>query len=129
MTRKQQEEFAKLQLTFLEKVREGDGREQLELMEVIFHWMKKQMINARKSIVDVLPPMERESLMPVDIEPNLKGEFTFLQMAMIVAAGKNDKAEMVEIELRMREWVDIQIQRAVNAAFKPKLKILRGGGQ
>ena len=132
MTKKQQEDFAKLELAYLDQVQQQNPDGQIRQMEVIFFWLKKQ-------IGDSIAPFileEAESKLHMakifgEITAAQKGEFTFLQMAMIGAAyrAEPDKLAIREIELKMREWIDKQITAAVNGVIKPKMKIIRDNGR
>ena len=123
MTAKQIEEFQKLEMAYLDSVIAGDGDKQLEMMELIFFWLLKQMRVAQSFLIVLGNPYGDKELAHVtEIQ---KQEFTFLQMAMIKAVGRDDRETMVQIELKMREWVDIQITAAVNKIVKPEFKIIR----
>jgi hypothetical protein len=123
MTAKQIEEFHKLEMAYLDSVIAGDGGKQLEMMELIFFWLLKQMRVAQSFLIVLGSPYDVKELAHVtEIQ---KQEFTFLQMAMIKAVGRDDRESMVQIELKMREWVDIQITAAVNKIMKPEFKITR----
>ena len=123
MTAKQIEEFQKLEMAYLDSVIAGDGDKQLEMMELIFFWLLKQMRVAQSFLIVLGSPYAVKELAHVtEIQ---KQEFTLLQMAMIKAVGRDDRESMVQIELKMREWVDIQITAAVNKIMKPEFKITR----
>jgi hypothetical protein len=123
MTTKQIDEFQKLEMAYLIRVIDEDGDKQLEMMELIFFWLLKQMRVAQSFLIVLGNTYTDKELAHVtEIQ---KQEFTFLQMAMIKAVGRDDRETMVQIELKMREWVDIQITAAVNKIVKPEFKIIR----
>jgi hypothetical protein len=125
MTKQQNEDFAKLELAYLDQVRERDPDRQIHQMELIFYWLKKQINQARWELI--LNMQEFNGVREEEITDSQKGEFTFLQMAMIRAAYRlePDRDMMVEVELKMREWIDKQITASVNRLIKPKMKIVR----
>lgn len=125
MTKQQQEEFARLELAYLDEVQKDNAEGQLRQMEVIFYWLKKQITDARAVIIAQLtydPKLEA----PLTITDKQKGDFTFLQMAMLKVACRKfpDRPGMVEVEKKMREWIDLQITAGVNLLIKPKMKII-----
>jgi hypothetical protein len=122
MTNLQIEEFQKLEMAYLESVKVEDAEKQIKMMELIFFWLRKQMRFACDGVillanVDHTAPARNVSEMQ-------KQEFTFLQMAMIKAAGKDDRERMVQVELKMREWIDLQIADALNKIIMPTIKIV-----
>lgn len=119
MTQKQNVEFAKLELQFLEKVNQDDTSEQVRLMILIFYWIQKQVAAA---VFAAVGSFELTVASPVSLTESQKSEFGFMQIAMIQAAGKNDTNEMAQVELVMRVWVDDQISNAVNKAIQPLMK-------
>ena len=131
MTKQQNEDFAKLELAYLDQVREQNADGQIRQMEVIFYWIKKQITQMRLKIILELPIINGkhayEGNPAEDLTDSQKGEFTFLQMAMIKAAYRPepDSAAMIDVELRMRDWIDKQITASVNRLIKPKMKIIR----
>jgi hypothetical protein len=135
MTKQQNEDFAKLELAYLEQVRERNPDAQIRQMEVIFFWVKKQVTAARMIIIINLPLVNGQPNYDgnpsEELTDNQKGEFTFLQMAMVRAAYRlePDRDLMIEIELKMREWIDKQITASVNRLIKPKMKIIRDNGK
>jgi hypothetical protein len=134
MTKQQQEDFAKLELAYLDQVRGENPVGQLRQMEVIFYWIKKQITEARMAMILNLPLVNGQPSYSgnpsEEITEGQKGEFTFLQMGMIRAAYRPepDKMMMVEIERKMREWIDKQITASVSRLIKPKLRIVRDNG-
>jgi hypothetical protein len=126
MTKQQQEELSKLELAYLDEVRANNPEGQLRQMEVIFFWVKKQVTEARALIIAQMP-YDPNRVVALDITAKQKGDFTFLQMAMLKAAFKKypDKEMMVEVEKKMREWVDLQITAECNLLVKPQMKIVR----
>jgi hypothetical protein len=131
MTKQQKEEFAKLELAYLDQVRERNPDGQIRQMEVIFYWIKKQITEMRMKIILQLPLINGKPSYDGDpseeITSKQKGQFAFLQMAMIKAAYRPDPdiAAMIDVELRMREWIDKQITASANRLMKPKIKIVR----
>jgi hypothetical protein len=131
MTKQQQEDFAKLELAYLDQVQQQNPDGQIRQMEVIFFWLKKQITAERMKIIINLPLINGkpgyEGNPSEEITAEQKGEFTFLQMAMIGVAyrAEPDKVGMREVELKMREWIDKQITASVNRLIKPKMKIVR----
>jgi hypothetical protein len=121
MTKLQIEEFQKLEMAYLDSVRAEDGEKQIQMMDLIFFWLRKQMRAAQATLVLV------EMASPIDVEVSeiQKQEFTFLQMAMIKKWAAVDREGAQWIELKMREWIDIQVTAAVNKVIKPELKIIR----
>lgn len=125
MTNIQIEEFHKLEMAFLGSVQDGDSTNQIRLMELIFFWMRKQMRAVEGRIIIVMDTFEKAS--PAEVSEIQKQEFTFLQMAMIKAVGRGDREAMVQVELKMREWIDILLSEAVSRLVKPEMKIIRRG--
>lgn len=123
MTKIQVEEFQKLEMSFLDAVRDDDATAQITMMEVIFFWLKKQLRFAQMTIIVLNPTQKMESTQEVSVMQ--KQEFAFLQIAMIGAVMRNDREGMVEVELKMREWIDLQLTNAVNKIIRPELKIVR----
>jgi hypothetical protein len=132
MTKQQNEDFAKLEMAYLDKVRERNPDGQIRQMEVIFYWIRKQITEARMDVIIQLPlkngQPNYDGNPSEEITDGQKGEFTFLQMAMIRAAYRPepDRELMVEVELKMREWIDKQITTSCSRLLKPKIKIIRG---
>jgi hypothetical protein len=118
-------EFSKLELTYLEAIRNEDPGQQLRIMELIFFWIKKQL-DVQRALIAVAFNPDSEMILTRDLTADQKAEFGFLQMAMIVAAGKGDRELMVNVEIKMREWFDLQMEEAANKEFKPKMKIIKG---
>jgi hypothetical protein len=135
MTKKQQEDFAKLELAYLDQVLEANPDGQIRQMEVIFFWLKKQIFEARLPIILNIPHKDGvpdyEGGPSPAITPDQKGQFTFLQMKMIRVACRTDpdRMGMRHVEKEMREWIDKQIAEAVNQLVKPKIKIIRDNGK
>jgi hypothetical protein len=124
MTSIQIEEFRILEMAYLDSVVAKCGTEQIKLMELIFFWLRKQMRAARGNVATMINiPSHWE---PAEVSEMQKQEFTFLQMAMIKAVGRDDREAMVQVELKMREWIDIQLAESVSTIIKPKIKIIRG---
>jgi hypothetical protein len=121
MTALQIREFQALEMAYLDSVRDNDGGKQIEMMELIFFWLRKQ-VRAAQSVVIIVT---EDAAKPKDITEIQKQEFTFLQIAMIKAVGRDDRDAMVQVELKMREWVDMQITAGVNLIIRPELKIIR----
>jgi hypothetical protein len=121
MTALQIREFQALEMAYLDSVRDNDGGKQMEMMELIFFWLRKQ-VRAAQSVVIIVT---EDAAKPQDITEIQKQEFTFLQIAMIKAVGQDDRDAMVQVELKMREWVDMQITAGVNRIIRPELKIIR----
>lgn len=130
MTKTQNEDFAKLELAYLDRVREQNPDGQIRQMEVIFYWIKKQITEARMAIIIQLPLVNGkpnyDGNPSEEITDAQKGEFTFLQMAMIRAAYRPepDQDLMVEVELKMREWIDKQVTASINRLLKPQMKVI-----
>jgi len=124
MTKLQIEEFQKLEMAYLDSILAGDGEKQIEMMELIFFWLRKQMRAARSTII-LLGDLSMTAPAAIEVSEIQKQEFTFLQMAMIKLWANDDKERLVHIELKMREWIDIQITDAVNKVIRPELKIIR----
>jgi hypothetical protein len=130
MTKKQNEDFAKLELAYLDKVRERNPDGQIRQMEVIFYWIRRQIAEARMAVIIQLPlkngQPNYDGNPSEEITDGQKGEFTFLQMAMIMAAYRPepDRELMVEVELKMREWIDKQITASINRLLKPQMKVI-----
>jgi hypothetical protein len=132
MTKQQTEDFAKLELAYLDQVRERNPDGQIKQMEVIFFWLKKQINAARVNVLIAMPFSETVGIPgPVEITDSQKVEFALLQMGMIRAADRPepDLALMIEIEMKMRDWIDAQITASVNRLIKPKMKIVRDNGK
>lgn len=127
MTKLQIEEFQKLEMAYLDKVREDDGEGQIKMMELIFFWLRKQMRAAQATLILMGDLESMPGPVPIDVNEIQKQEFTFLQMAMIKKWGAGDEEGARWIELKMREWIDIQINDAVNKVVRPELKIIRNG--
>jgi hypothetical protein len=123
MTSEQISEFQKLEMAYLDSVRNEDGDMQIKIMEVIFFWLHKQVRAAQSEFLMMRYSDQGTELR--GISEMQKQEFTFLQMAMIKAVGRDDRTAMVEIELKMREWFDVQITAGVNMIFRPEIKIIR----
>jgi hypothetical protein len=121
MTKDQIVEFSKLELQYLEQVQLQNSVEQLHWMELIFFWLKKQQQIARAAAINQPDSPE--------ITATQKGEFAYLQVAMVTAACRNDTEKMVQVERMMRDWIDTQLSRAVNKDFKPEMKITRHYGK
>jgi hypothetical protein len=131
MTELQIIEFSKLELAYLEGVRNEDPGEQLRIMELILFWIKKQL-DVQRALIAVAFNADSEMILNYrlrDLTADQKAEFGFLQMAMIVAAGKGDRELMVNVEIKMREWFDLQMEEAANKEFKPKMKIIKGNAK
>jgi hypothetical protein len=128
MTPLQIEEFSKIELAYLKTVYGNDGSEQLRLMEVFFFWLKKQLDISRTAVALAMSDAGKVASLSRKVTDAQKSEFTFLQMAMITAAGRKDTAQMVDVEIKMRAWIDKQLTAAANEEFKPKMKIV-GNGQ
>jgi hypothetical protein len=124
MTKLQIEEFSKLELAYLESVRAQQPDEQLRYMELIFYWLKKQQHNEEVK-VSVAMNVNKELPAERGITTDQKSEFTFLQMQMIHAATRLDRPRMVDVEVKMREWIDMQLSRAAGRQVKPKFRILK----
>ena len=122
MTNIQIEEFQKLEMAYLDSVRQDDPSKQIQMMELIFFWLRKQMRFGRGQLGLIVGEAE-----PVEVTEIQKQEFTFLQMAMIKAVGRGDREAMVQVELKMREWIDILLSEAVSRLVKPEMKIIRKG--
>lgn len=124
MTKIQIEEFQKLEMAYLDSVVANDGTKQMQMMELIFFWLRKQIRSAQMAVV-VLNGTGASA--PInDVTEIQKQEFTFLQMAMIKAVSRDDRDTMVQVEVKMREWIDIQLANSVSAIIKPKIRIIRG---
>lgn len=124
MTKLQIEEFQKLEMAYLDGVRSLDKDIQINMMEIIFFWLRKQMRAAQATLI----LMDQENIKipaPIEVSEMQKQEFTFLQIAMIKRWVENDEEQTRWIELKMREWIDIQINDAVNKLIRPELKIIR----
>jgi hypothetical protein len=120
MTKLQIEEFQKLEMSYLDAVRDNDPSKQIKMMEVFFFWLKKQMRFGEWRIL--VSGSESETM---EVSEMQKQEFTFLEMAMISAVMDGDRARMVEVELKMIEWINLQLTNAVNKIIRPELKIVR----
>jgi hypothetical protein len=127
MTKLQIEEFQKLEMAYLTKVRENDGEGQIKMMELIFFWFRKQMRAAQATLILMGDLESTPGPVPIDVSEIQKQEFAFLQMAMLKKWGAGDAEGAKWIELKMREWIDIQITEAVNKVVRPELKIIRNG--
>ena len=124
MTKLQIEEFQKLEMEYLNAVRSEDLERQVMMMELIFFWLRKQMRAAQATLI----LMDVENITapaPIEVSESQQQEFTFLQIAMINRWGEGDEEQTRWIELKMREWIDIQINDAVNKLIRPELKIIR----
>lgn len=124
MTKLQIEEFQALERAYLDGVRSLDKDIQIQMMEIIFYWLRKQMRAAQARLI----LMDQENIKipaPIEVSEMQKQEFAFLQIAMIKRWGEGNEEETRWIELRMREWIDIQINDAVNNLIRPELKIIR----
>lgn len=124
MTKLQVEEFQKLEMEYLNAVRSEDLERQVIMMELIFFWLRKQMRAAQATLI----LMDVENITapaPIEVSESQQQEFTFLQIAMIKRWGEGDEEQTRWIELKMREWIDIQISDAVNKLIRPELKIIR----
>jgi hypothetical protein len=123
MTSIQIEEFQKLEMAYLDSVVAEDATKQIQMMELIFFWLRKQMRGLQGRIIIAKDTFE--TARPVEVSEMQKQEFTFLQIAMIKAVGKDDREAMFQVELKMREWLDTQLTESVNAIIKPKMRIIR----
>lgn len=124
MTKLQIEEFQKLEMEYLNAVRSEDLERQVMMMELIFFWLRKQMRAAQATLI----LMDVENITapaPIEVSESQQQEFTFLQIAMIKRWVEGDEEQTRWIELKMREWIDIQINDAVNKLIRPELKIIR----
>jgi hypothetical protein len=122
MTALQIQEFQKLEMAYLDSLHDNDGSRQIEVMELIFFWLRKQLRFAVSEIAVLSGTFDIEVVVVSEVQ---KQEFTFLQMAMIKAVGRDDRSAAVGVELKMREWFDKQITDAISRAIKPDLKIIR----
>ena len=73
MTKQQNKDFAKLELAYLDQVREQNADGQIRQMEVIFYWIKKQITQMRLKIILELP-LITESLLMKAIQGRLNGQ-------------------------------------------------------
>jgi hypothetical protein len=123
MTKLQIEEFSKLELAYLESVSAQQPDEQLRHMELIFYWLKKQQHDEEVK-VSIVVNVNKDLPAAREITTDQKGEFTFLQMQMIHAATRVDRPRMVEVEIKMRQWIDKQITASVSRLIRPKMKVI-----
>ena len=124
MTKLQIEEFQKLEMEYLNAVRSEDLERQVTMMELIFFWLRKQMRAAQATLI-LMDVKNITAPAPIEVSESQQQEFTFLQIAMIKRWGEGDEEQTRWIELKMREWIDIQINDAVNKLIRPELKIIR----
>ena len=124
MTKLQIEEFQKLEMAYLDAVRVQDQDKQIQQMELIFFWLRKQMRAAQSTLI-LMGDLGTSAPTVIEVSEIQKQEFTFLQIAMIKTWAQGDEERTRWIELKMREWIDIQITDAVNSVIRPQLKIIR----
>jgi hypothetical protein len=125
MTKLQIEEFQKLEMAYLDSVRAEYAEKQIRMMDLIFFWLRKQMRAEQVTTMVLMGALAMPSPIDMEVSEIQKQEFTFLQMAMIKKWAAADSEGAQWIELKMREWIDIQLTAAVNKVMKPEIKIIR----
>jgi hypothetical protein len=128
MTKQQMVDFGKLEMAYLDSVRlERSESEQRQCLEVIFYWMGKILTDEGRRTA-VLKGISFDADQRMILSDNLKAEFGFLQIAFVSAWQQGNHTEMVEVEIKMREWIDVQLNKAANKGFKPKMRIIPSDG-
>jgi hypothetical protein len=128
MTKRQMVDFGKLEMAYLDSVRlERSQSEQRQCLEVIFYWMGKILTDEGRRTA-VLKGIAFDADQRMILSDNLKAEFGFLQIALVSAWQQGNHTEMVEVEIKMREWIDMQLNKAANKGFKPKMRIIPANG-
>lgn len=121
-------DFGKLEMAYLDSVRlERSQSEQRQCLEVIFYWMGKILTDEGRRTA-VLKGIAFDADQRMILSDNLKAEFGFLQIALVSAWQQGNHTEMVEVEIKMREWIDMQLNKAANKGFKPKMRIIPANG-
>ena len=123
MTTKQIRELGSLQQQYLSSVRADDKSEQLQLMELIYFWIRRQIGTAQAAALGQLNPIKAAKLYPApELMPEQKAAFGFLQIQMISAWAERDTERGIEIEIEMRQWIDRQIDAGVSHVIAGEIK-------
>jgi hypothetical protein len=120
MTEQQKKEFAQLQMAYIEAVKNNEKSAQIIKMDLIFYWLKKQ-INAEVLVMSI--SSAREAKLISRLSDNQRLEFGLLQIAFISALAMEDREPAIEVEIKMRKWIDDQIQRAVEKVIMGSAKM------
>ena len=125
MTEQQKKEFAQLQFAYLEAVQNNEKSAQIMKMDLIFYWMKKQ-INGELFTIRTTMGLPTKPI--ARLSDNQRMEFALLQIAFISALAMEDLEPAIEIELKMREWIDRQIREAVEKVIQgtAKMRVIPG---